>query len=81
MARKKEEEFNWDKWGKSWDKSWKVKKNESVVWFGIFVMLIGVLWYSINIGIIDIGLFFPGLLIIFGASLVLKGLLDHIFHF
>ena len=79
MAKKKTDDFNWDKWGKSWDKNWRSKKNESTVWMGIFILLIGILWYSINVGIVDIGLLCPGLMIIFGAVFILKGLLDHIF--
>ena len=80
MAKKQEEDFNWDKWGKNWDKSWRAKRNEGTVWLGIFLLLIGALWYAIHIKFIDIELLCPGLLIILGAIFVLKGLLDHLFH-
>jgi len=76
---KKDSEFNWSRWGKAWDKSWKRKKNESTVWLGVFILLLGVLWYSLTIGLIDINMVFPGVMIIIGAILILKGLLDQIF--
>ncbi|MEM3369859.1 MAG: hypothetical protein QXE90_03360 [Candidatus Micrarchaeia archaeon] len=77
----KNEEFDWEKWGKAWDKSWRRRKNESLVWTGLIVLLIGVLWYAVTVGLIDLGLVCPGFLIIIGAMFILKGLLDQIFHF
>jgi predicted nucleic acid-binding Zn ribbon protein len=76
----KDSGFDWDKWGKAWDKSWRRKKNESTVWLGIFILLLGVLWYSFTIGLIDLNMVCPGALIIIGAMFILKGLLDQIFN-
>ncbi|MCS7109598.1 MAG: hypothetical protein NZ903_02265 [Candidatus Micrarchaeota archaeon] len=74
-----DKEFNLEKWGRAWDKSWRRRKSESTVWLGLFLLLVGVLWYSINAGLIDLKLVCPGLLIIIGAIFIFKGLLDQIF--
>lgn len=80
MAMAKKENIDWRDWGKAWDKSWRRKKSESLVWLGVIVLLIGVLWYAATIGLIELGLAFPGFLIIIGAIFILKGILDQIFH-
>lgn len=77
---KKEEDFNWEKWGKAWDKSWKTRKNESIIWTGMLLFLIGVLWYAVSVGLIDLSLVCPGLLIIVGALIILKGIINQIFN-
>lgn len=80
MVMDKRNDVDLERWGKTWSKSWRRRRNEATVWFGLFVLLAGVLWYAVTVGLIDLGLVCPGLLIIVGALFILKGLLDQIFN-
>jgi len=68
----------WENWGKSWEKNWQHKQRTGMLWFGIFLLAIGALWFAVAKGIINATLICPGLLIIIGAIAVLRALISYI---
>jgi len=70
----------WESWGKNWEKNWQQKQRAGTLWFGLFLLAIGGLWYSSTIGLIMPELVCPGIIIIIGAVTVLKALTSYITH-
>jgi len=70
----------WESWGKNWEKNWQQRQRTGMLWFGLFLLAIGGLWYASTIGLIMPELVCPGLLIIVGAIIILKALINYLYH-
>lgn len=70
-------EFGYIKW-ENLRKNWQQRQRKSMLWFGLFLLALGILWYAVVKGFINAALICPGLLIIIGAILVLKVLITYL---
>lgn len=70
----------WENLSKNVEKNWRQRQRAGMLWFGLFLVAVGALWYAINLGIIKTQFVCPGLIIIVGAIVLLKALLSYIHH-